>query len=44
MARTGDRRDAYRVQAGRPDGKTPLGRPMCRWQDNITMDLQEVEW
>ena len=40
IARTGDSRDAYRVLVGRPDGKRPLGRPMCRWQDDITMDLQ----
>ena len=26
----------------RPEGKTPLGRPRRRWEDNIKMDLQEV--
>jgi len=26
---------------GKPDGKRPLGRPGCRWEDNIKMDLQE---
>jgi len=25
-----------------PEGKRPLGRPGCRWEDNIKMDLQEV--
>jgi hypothetical protein len=25
-----------------PEGKGPLGRPRCRWEDNIKMDLQEV--
>ena len=44
MSRTWDSRGAYRVLVGKPDGKRPLGRPMCRWQDNITLDLQEVEW
>jgi hypothetical protein len=29
---------------GRPEGKIPLGRPRCRWVDNIKMDLQEVGW
>jgi len=29
---------------GKPEGKTPLGRPRCRWEDNIKMDLQEREW
>jgi hypothetical protein len=27
---------------GKPEGKTPLGRPRRRWEDNIKMDLQEV--
>ena len=27
---------------GKPEGKRPLGRPRRRWEDNITMDLQEV--
>jgi hypothetical protein len=29
---------------GKPEGKRPLGRPRCRWVDNIRMDLGEVEW
>jgi len=40
----GDRRGAYRVLVGRPEGRTPLGRPKHRWEDNIKMDLQEVGW
>ena len=28
---------------GKPEGNRPLGRPRCRWEDNIKMDLQEVE-
>jgi hypothetical protein len=35
----GERRDAYRVLVGKPDGKRPLGKPRCRWKDNIEMDL-----
>ena len=27
---------------GIPEGKRPLGRPRCRWEDNIKMNLQEV--
>jgi hypothetical protein len=27
---------------GKREGKRPLGRPMCRWEDNIKVDLQEV--
>jgi hypothetical protein len=33
----------YRVLVGRPEGKGPLGRPRCRWEDNIKMDLREIE-
>jgi hypothetical protein len=29
---------------GKPEGKIPLGRPRCRWVDNIRMDLGEVGW
>jgi len=32
------------VLVGKPQGKRPLGRPRRRWEDNIKMDLQEVEW
>jgi hypothetical protein len=27
---------------GKPEGKRPLGRPRCRWIDNIKMDLLEI--
>jgi hypothetical protein len=32
----------YRVLVGKPEGKRPLGRPRCNWENNIRMDLQEV--
>jgi len=35
-------RGAYTVLAVKSEGKRPLGRPRCRWEDNIKMDLQEV--
>jgi len=38
----GERRGVYRVFIGKSEGKTPLGRPKLRWEDNIKMDLQEV--
>jgi len=34
--------DVYRVLVGNPEGKIPLGRPGCRWEDNIKTDLKEV--
>jgi hypothetical protein len=30
------------VLVGEPDGKKLLGRPGCRWQDNIEMNLREI--
>jgi hypothetical protein len=32
----------YRVLVGKPEGKRPLERPMCIWEDNIKMDAREV--
>jgi len=42
VARVWERRGVYRVLARKPEGKRPLGRLRCRWEDNINMDLQEV--
>jgi hypothetical protein len=38
----GEASDLYRGLVRKPDGKRPLGRPRCRWEDNIKMDLQGV--
>jgi len=38
----GERRGVYKALVGKPEGKTPHGRPRRRWEDNIMMDLQEV--
>jgi hypothetical protein len=38
----GEKRNAYRVFVGNPEGKRPLGRPRHRWVDNIKMDLREI--
>jgi hypothetical protein len=40
----GEKGDAYRILVGKPEGKRPLGRPGCRWVDNIKMDLRAIEW
>jgi len=42
VALMGEERGVYRVLVGKPEGKRQLGRPRCRWVDNIRMDLQEV--
>jgi hypothetical protein len=38
VACTRERRGAYRVLVGEPEGRRPLGRPGHRWEDNIKMD------
>ena len=42
VARMGEEMGVYRVLVGKPEGKTPLGRPRRRLVDNIRIDLQEV--
>jgi hypothetical protein len=44
VARIGMKRNAYKILAGKPEGKRPLGRPRRRWVDNIKMDLREIGW
>jgi hypothetical protein len=39
-----EKRNAYRILVGKPEGKRPLGRPRRRWVVNIKMDLREVGW
>jgi hypothetical protein len=40
----GEMRGAYGILVGIPEGRRPIGRPRCRWEDNIKIDLQEMEW
>jgi hypothetical protein len=42
VARMGEGRSVYRVLVGKPEGKRSLGRPGCRWEDNIKLDLREI--
>jgi hypothetical protein len=42
VARMGEKRYAYRLLVGKPEGRRPLGRPRRRWLNNIRMDLVEV--
>ena len=37
----GERTGVFRALVGKPEGKRSLGRPRCRYEDNIKMDLQE---
>jgi hypothetical protein len=40
----GEKRNAYRILVGKPEGRRPLGRPRRRWVDNIIMDPREIGW
>jgi hypothetical protein len=42
VARIGEKKNAYRLLVGKPEGKRPLGRPRGRWVDNIKMDLEKT--
>jgi hypothetical protein len=44
VARMGEKRNAYRLLVGIPEGRRALGRPRRRWVDNTRMDLTEVGW
>jgi hypothetical protein len=44
VARMREKRNAYRILVGKPEGKRPLGRPRRRWVDNIKTDLREIGW
>ena len=42
VACMGERRGAYRVLVGKPEGNKPFGRPRRRWEGKNKMNLQEV--
>jgi hypothetical protein len=44
VTRMVEKRNAYKLLVGKPEGKRPLGRPRRRWVDNIRIDLGEVGW
>jgi hypothetical protein len=41
VARMGEKRNAYRILVGKPEGRRPLGRPRRRWVDYIKIDLRQ---
>jgi hypothetical protein len=41
VASMGEKGNAYRILVGKPEGKRPLGRPKCRWENNIKKDLSD---
>jgi hypothetical protein len=42
VARMGEERKVYKVLMGKPEGRRPLGRPRCRWEDGIRMHPGEI--
>jgi hypothetical protein len=44
VSRMVEKRNAYRLLVGNPEGRRPLRRPRRRWLANIRMDLVEVGW
>jgi hypothetical protein len=43
VARIGEKRNAYRILMGKPEGKKPLGRPRS-WCVDVKMDLRKIGW
>jgi hypothetical protein len=37
-------RNGYNILIGKPEGKRPFGRPRCRRENNIRLDLREICW
>jgi hypothetical protein len=44
VARMREKKNAYRILLGKPEGKRPLGRLRRRWADNVKMNLREIRW
>jgi hypothetical protein len=42
VERMGEKRNAYKILVGKPEGKKPLGRPRRRWVDNIRIALRGI--
>ena len=44
LAEWGEKIKRCRILCGKHEGKGPLVRPKFRWEDDIKMDLQKLEW
>jgi hypothetical protein len=38
----GEKKNAYRILVGKPEGKWPVGRPRCSWVNNIKIEFREI--
>jgi len=43
-ARMGETRSAYSIFVGNPKGERAVGRPRCKWEETIIMDLKKTVW
>jgi hypothetical protein len=43
VALMGEMRNAYKISVGKHEGKRLFGRPMSKWEENVTMDHREIE-
>jgi hypothetical protein len=39
-----EERRVYKVVVGKPEGRRPLRRPRCRWEERLRMDLGDIDW
>jgi len=37
-------RNAYKILVGKPEGKRPLGRTRCRWENSMRIDVGKIGW
>jgi hypothetical protein len=44
VACMGEGKKVCKVLVGKPEVKSALRRPRCRWEDGIRMDLRETGW
>jgi len=44
VARMGESGDVYRIFVGKPEGNRSLGKPRHKWEENIKMDFEDVEF
>jgi hypothetical protein len=40
----GEERKVYKVLVGKPEGKRPLERTRCGWEDSVNVNLRETDW
>jgi hypothetical protein len=44
VALMGEKRNAYGILVGKPEGKRPFGWPRRSWVNNVGMNLRETGW